>query len=120
MRVALVPVFETNEHTGYVLPIAAGAGANGSEHRLDVLLLVIEEVIFRLLHHLQRLLLGAAARQLDRGGEHPRDPPAAGTRSANAEQEHHPAEQEDVDQHPAQRAVQYFADEGFVAAGAAV
>lgn len=35
-------------------------------------------------------------------------------------QEHHPAEQEDVDQHPAQRAVQYFADEGFVAAGAAV
>ncbi len=51
MRVALVPVFETNEHAGHVLPIAAGAGANGSEHRLDVLLLVIEKVIFRLLHH---------------------------------------------------------------------
>ena len=46
MRVALVPVFETNEHAGHVLPIAAGAGANGSEHRLDVLLLVIEEVMF--------------------------------------------------------------------------
>ncbi len=35
-------------------------------------------------------------------------------------QEHHPAEQDDVGQHPAQRAVQDFADEGFVAAGAAV
>ena len=36
------------------------------------------------------------------------------------EQEHHPAEQNDVDQHPAQRAMKNFADEGFIAAGAAV
>ena len=120
LRVALVPVFETNEHAGHVLPIAAGAGANGSEHRLDVLLLVIEKVIFRLLHHLQRLLLGAAARQLDRGGEHPAILQRQERGRQMQKQEHHPAEQEDVDQHPAQRAVQDFADEGFVAAGAAV
>ena len=119
-RVALVPVFETHKHAGHVLPVAAGAGANGSEHRLDVLLLVIEEVIFRLLHHLQRLLLGAAARQLDRGGEHPAILQRQERGGQMQEQEHHPAEQDDVDQHPAQRAVKNFADKGFVAAGAAV
>lgn len=36
------------------------------------------------------------------------------------EQEYHPAEQDDVDQHPAQRAVKDLADESFIAAGAAV
>ena len=32
LRIALVPVFEAHKHAGYVLPVAAGAGANGSEH----------------------------------------------------------------------------------------
>ena len=36
------------------------------------------------------------------------------------EQQHHAAEQQDVNQNPAQRAVENFAYESFIAAGAAV
>lgn len=69
-RIALVPVLQANEHTRYVLSVAAGAGADGGEHRFDVLFFVFQEIVFRLLDHLQGLLLGRTAGQLHRRGKH--------------------------------------------------
>ena len=107
--VPLLPVLQAHEHSRHVLAVAAGAGADGGEHRFDVGLLVLKEVVFGLLHHLQRLLLRRAGGQLHRGGEHP----AIFLRQERGrqvhKQEHHPAQQQDVDHYPAQRTVQNFA-----------
>ncbi|UNB78877.1 hypothetical protein MJK72_21115 [Klebsiella pneumoniae] len=92
--------FETNEHAGHVLaPLPPGPDGYGSERRLGVLLLVIEEVIFTpSAPPSARLLLGAAARlQLDRGGEHPAILQRQERGRQMQKQEHHPAERDDVD-----------------------
>ena len=57
MGVPFIPVFQTDKHTGDVLPVPARAGANGRKDRHNVIFLVGEEVLLYVLDHFQRLLL---------------------------------------------------------------
>ncbi len=70
VRVAILPRIQAHKHARHVLAVAAGAGADGREHRGDVGFFFLKEIALHLLHHFQRLLLGGAGGQLDRGHKH--------------------------------------------------
>ena len=118
--IAFVPVLQADKHAGNVLPVSARAGTDGGEDRDNVIFLFGEEVLLHFLHHFKRLLLRCAARKLHRGGEHPPVFHRQERGGQVQEQPHHPAQQHNVNHHPAQAAVQYATNGRFIARGVAV
>ena len=89
--VAFAPVFQADKHPRHVLAVAARARTDRGKHRRDVVFLMSEVILLDLFHHFQGLLLGRAAGQLRRGGEHATVLQWQERRWQTQEQKHHAA-----------------------------